>query len=88
MMQCIDCISLSLSPPPRMKGVEVTSLLVQSAAVLWVGTRGGHLLLLELSSHRALQVVGPRGSAVLCMASALIGSNHSNETFSVLFIHT
>uniref|UniRef100_UPI0037E8F8A3 leucine-rich repeat serine/threonine-protein kinase 2 n=1 Tax=Semicossyphus pulcher TaxID=241346 RepID=UPI0037E8F8A3 len=87
MVDCIDCAQIirqdsgcrgrqgseaELPSEASPSWARVKALLVQSAATLWVGTRGGHLILLELSKHQALQVIGPRGDSIRCIASALI----------------
>ncbi|XP_037622658.1 leucine-rich repeat serine/threonine-protein kinase 2 isoform X3 [Sebastes umbrosus] len=87
MVDCIDCAQIirhdfgcrgrrsSLVEPPTEAApswARVKALLVQSAATLWIGTRGGHLLLLELSKHQPLQVIGPCCDSIRCIASALI----------------
>lgn len=66
---------------------HVKALLVQSAVALWIGTRGGYLLLLELSKHQTLQVIGPLCDSIRCVSSALIGGSRTAtlDLFSLYF---
>uniref|UniRef100_A0A672Z3D1 non-specific serine/threonine protein kinase n=1 Tax=Sphaeramia orbicularis TaxID=375764 RepID=A0A672Z3D1_9TELE len=76
MVDCIDCqylVFINNLHKHHTHGVK--ALLVQSAAALWIGTRGGHLLLLELSKNQTLQVIGPRCDSIRCISSALIGEH-------------
>lgn len=87
MVDCIDCAQIirhhsgcrgrrvaevDLPAESAPSWARVKALLVQSAAALWIGTRGGHLLLLELSKNQTLQVIGPRCDSIRCISSALI----------------
>uniref|UniRef100_A0A3Q3JNS8 non-specific serine/threonine protein kinase n=1 Tax=Monopterus albus TaxID=43700 RepID=A0A3Q3JNS8_MONAL len=99
MVDCIDCAQIirrysgrsgkqgseSVMPieaaPPW---ARVKALLLQSAAALWVGTRGGHLLLLELSKHQTLQVISPRCSSIRYITSASIGTLNPKHVVLVL----
>ncbi|MEQ2173192.1 hypothetical protein GOODEAATRI_029465, partial [Goodea atripinnis] len=48
----------------------VKALMMQNTAVLWIGTRGGYLLLLELSNHQTLQVMAPSCNSICSISSA------------------
>ncbi|XP_055365335.1 leucine-rich repeat serine/threonine-protein kinase 2 isoform X2 [Betta splendens] len=74
MVDCIDCAQIisgrqGESAPPW---ARVKALLVQGSATLWVGTRGGHLLLLELQTLQTLQVLALRCDSIRCISAALI----------------
>ncbi|XP_077373311.1 leucine-rich repeat serine/threonine-protein kinase 2 isoform X2 [Festucalex cinctus] len=89
MLDCIDCAQIirhecgsvgggaegpADGSPSWARWARVKSLLVgQGSSTLWVGTRGGHLLLLELGNkHHVLQVIPPRCHSLRCIASAVI----------------
>ncbi|XP_051807400.1 LOW QUALITY PROTEIN: leucine-rich repeat serine/threonine-protein kinase 2 [Acanthochromis polyacanthus] len=81
MVDCIDCAHIirgrhghkaELPTVASPSWATVKALLVQSAATLWIGTRGGHLLLLELSKHQTLLITGPQCDSIRCIASTLI----------------
>ncbi|XP_071389220.1 leucine-rich repeat serine/threonine-protein kinase 2 isoform X1 [Centroberyx affinis] len=99
MVDCIDCAQLIRHDPGcrgRAGGVaelpgeasptwaRVKALLLQNSAALWIGTRGGYLLLLELSKHQALQVIAPRCQSIRCIASALIETLNRKNVVLVL----
>uniref|UniRef100_A0A3B3B9G8 Protein kinase domain-containing protein n=1 Tax=Oryzias melastigma TaxID=30732 RepID=A0A3B3B9G8_ORYME len=75
MMEGIDCAHIisraerpsDASPP----WAVVKALLLQSNAALWIGTRGGYLLLLELPKHQPLQVLALGCDSVRSITSAM-----------------
>uniref|UniRef100_A0A4W5P7X9 non-specific serine/threonine protein kinase n=1 Tax=Hucho hucho TaxID=62062 RepID=A0A4W5P7X9_9TELE len=87
MIDSIDCAQL-LSRRPRKANSEfefgsdtptwanIKSLLVQqTTTTLWIGTRGGHLLLVELANLQLLQVISPHCQSIRSMASVFIGND-------------
>ncbi|XP_037539029.1 leucine-rich repeat serine/threonine-protein kinase 2 [Nematolebias whitei] len=99
MVDCIDCAQIirytltghlnlpcssalpSEAPP---SWATVKGLLVQSSAALWIGTRGGHLLLLELSKHQTLLVMAPLCDSIRSITSALTQTRNWKSEVLVL----
>ncbi|XP_043980418.1 leucine-rich repeat serine/threonine-protein kinase 2 [Gambusia affinis] len=91
MVDCIDCAQiirrgggtepLSEASP---SWATVKTLMMQNTAALWIGTRGGYLLLLELSKHQALQVVAPSCDSIRAVVSAVIQSMNWKNVVLVL----
>uniref|UniRef100_A0A8D0DEI2 non-specific serine/threonine protein kinase n=1 Tax=Sander lucioperca TaxID=283035 RepID=A0A8D0DEI2_SANLU len=87
------CVCVKTKSTPSW--ARVKALLVQSSATLWIGTRGGHLLLLELPKHQPLQVIGPVCSSIRCVTSNVVlilgrrlpqDTNHLGESDGSLFV--
>uniref|UniRef100_H2N081 non-specific serine/threonine protein kinase n=1 Tax=Oryzias latipes TaxID=8090 RepID=H2N081_ORYLA len=65
LMECIDCCHIIRYTH------TLKALLLQSNAALWIGTRGGHLLLLELPKHQPLWVAALGCDSVRSITSRL-----------------
>uniref|UniRef100_A0A8C1CGP7 non-specific serine/threonine protein kinase n=1 Tax=Cyprinus carpio carpio TaxID=630221 RepID=A0A8C1CGP7_CYPCA len=52
----------------------VKALLVQHSGTLWIGTKAGHILLVEVSSCQLLQTISPHCHSIRCMGSVLLGT--------------
>ncbi|MFT7799691.1 leucine-rich repeat serine/threonine-protein kinase 2 isoform X1 [Arapaima gigas] len=53
---------------------SVKALLLQPSATLWIGTRGGHVILLDLSTHLPLRVLDHLCKSVRSMTTAHIAT--------------
>lgn len=52
----------------------VKALLVQHSGTLWIGTKTGHILLVDVSSCQLLQTFSPHCDSIRCMGSAVLGT--------------
>uniref|UniRef100_A0A8C8GES3 non-specific serine/threonine protein kinase n=1 Tax=Oncorhynchus tshawytscha TaxID=74940 RepID=A0A8C8GES3_ONCTS len=100
MIDSIDCAKLlrhDSSRQPRKAHSEfefgadtptwanIKSLLVQqTTTTLWIGTRGGHLLLVELANLQLLQVISPHCQSIRSMASVFIETLNRKNVVLVL----
>ncbi|XP_063053103.1 leucine-rich repeat serine/threonine-protein kinase 2 isoform X2 [Engraulis encrasicolus] len=62
----------------------VKALLVQHSSTLWIGTRAGHILLVELSNRTLLQAISLHCHSVRSMASVLIETINRKSVIMVL----
>uniref|UniRef100_A0A673GBY9 non-specific serine/threonine protein kinase n=1 Tax=Sinocyclocheilus rhinocerous TaxID=307959 RepID=A0A673GBY9_9TELE len=76
MMNLIDCAhwkNTSQSEDQSRQMVPssaiVKALLVQHSGTLWIGTKAGHILLVEVSSCQLLQTISPHCHSIRCMGS-------------------
>ncbi|KAF7643414.1 hypothetical protein LDENG_00240100, partial [Lucifuga dentata] len=101
MVECIDCAQpirqasdrkcrkggeAELPPEATPVWAGVKALMVQNSATLWIGTRGGYLLLLELFKHQTLQVISSRCHNIRSIASACIAIESLNQKNVVLVL--
>ncbi|KAM6973549.1 leucine-rich repeat serine/threonine-protein kinase 2 [Aplochiton taeniatus] len=98
MVDCIDCAQLirrGSSRRPRKASAEppdeaatswasVKALLVQHSATLWIGTRGGYLLLVELSNRQLLQLISPHCQSIRSMACVFIETLNRKNVVLIL----
>lgn len=58
----------------------VKGLLVQHSGTLWIGTRSGFILLVEISSCQLLQSISLKCHSMRCMDSVTLGTDQSLHT--------
>ncbi|XP_072526503.1 leucine-rich repeat serine/threonine-protein kinase 2 isoform X3 [Salminus brasiliensis] len=97
MINIIDCVQL-LRPSSSRKTkltcdttrmmesswARVKTLLVQHNGTLWIGTRAGHILLVDLSTCQLLQAINPSCISVRSMASVLLETESRRSVILVL----
>ncbi|KAK9952637.1 hypothetical protein ABG768_018455 [Culter alburnus] len=98
MVNLIDCTQLlGLSSTKKSKAQDedqhrqmvpslaiVKALLVQHSGTLWIGTKTGHILLVDISSCQLLQTFSPRCDSIRCMGSAVLETLNRKNVVLVL----
>uniref|UniRef100_A0A4W3JAG0 non-specific serine/threonine protein kinase n=1 Tax=Callorhinchus milii TaxID=7868 RepID=A0A4W3JAG0_CALMI len=72
----IDCASL-LKNDKNLDtySARVKALYLQKNTALWIGTGGGHIILLDLSTQQPIRVIPKLCDSIRCMVAAQIGKN-------------
>ncbi|XP_076863676.1 leucine-rich repeat serine/threonine-protein kinase 2 isoform X2 [Brachyhypopomus gauderio] len=83
MIHFIDCAQLL----GETESSCVKALLVQQNTTLWIGTRSGHILLVDLPTHHLLQSISPGCQSVRSFAPALIDTQNRRSVILVLGRH-
>ncbi|ROJ24393.1 Leucine-rich repeat serine/threonine-protein kinase 2 [Anabarilius grahami] len=98
MVNLIDCTQLlGLSSNKKSKAQDedqhrqmvpslaiVKALLVQHSGTLWIGTKTGHILLVDVSSCQLLQTFSPHCDSIRCMGSAVLETLNRKNVILVL----
>ncbi|XP_077067574.1 leucine-rich repeat serine/threonine-protein kinase 2 [Siphateles boraxobius] len=82
LIDCIQLLGLSSTKKPKAQDEDqsrqkvpslaiVKALLVQHSGTLWIGTKTGHMLLVEVSSCQLLQTFSPHCDSIRCMGSVM-----------------
>uniref|UniRef100_A0A8C1JXE6 non-specific serine/threonine protein kinase n=1 Tax=Cyprinus carpio TaxID=7962 RepID=A0A8C1JXE6_CYPCA len=83
MVNLIDCAHSAKKPKAQSEDQSrqmvpssaiVKALLVQHSGTLWIGTKAGHILLVEVSSCQLLQTISAHCHSIRCMGSVLLGT--------------
>lgn len=64
---------------------RVKTLCLQKNTALWIGTGGGHILLLDLSTRRIIRIIQNFCDSVRVMMTAQLGKFLSFRSFPILF---
>ncbi|XP_056101697.1 leucine-rich repeat serine/threonine-protein kinase 2 [Rhinichthys klamathensis goyatoka] len=83
LIDCMQLLGLSSTKKPKARDEDqsrqkapslaiVKALLVQHSGTLWIGTKSGHMLLVEVSSCQLLQTFSPHCDSIRCMGSVML----------------
>ncbi|XP_039537921.1 leucine-rich repeat serine/threonine-protein kinase 2-like isoform X2 [Pimephales promelas] len=83
LIDCMQLLGLSSTKKPKAQDEDqsghevpclaiVKALLVQHSGTLWIGTKSGRMLLVEVSSCQLLQTFSPRCDSIRCMGSVML----------------
>uniref|UniRef100_A0A4W3IWU5 non-specific serine/threonine protein kinase n=1 Tax=Callorhinchus milii TaxID=7868 RepID=A0A4W3IWU5_CALMI len=70
-----DLINFYLSGNLDTYSARVKALYLQKNTALWIGTGGGHIILLDLSTQQPIRVIPKLCDSIRCMVAAQIGKN-------------
>ncbi|KAK7117063.1 hypothetical protein R3I94_022570 [Phoxinus phoxinus] len=95
LIDCMQLLGLSSTKKPKAQDEDpsrqkvaslaiVKALLVQHSGTLWIGTKTGHMLLVEVSSCQLLQTFSPHCDSIRCMGSLMLDIPNRKNVVLVL----